>query len=275
MKSIRPSSNCGAWDFNRTARNGVVVHTRTGKRSVGVFLIHCVGLDARMWLPMLPMISRDVTVHAVDVPGHGLSGSMDHNESLRSVSGKIAEAIRELTTSPLLIAGISMGGMIAQCLAIEDSNLAQSLILGDTSYKRDETSRAALLSRAAKVRRSGVASTVDETINRWFSESFREQAPIVIESVRAHLANLSADSHARTWEVLASLNLGSRVSQIRVPTSIIVGELDVSTTPSDMRGLARQIPNARYLELQGAGHLSALESPTEWAAEIHRRLTGT
>ena len=64
------------------------------------------------------------------------------------------------------------------------------------------------------------------------------------------------------------------LGQINCPTLVMVGRLDVISTPEEIRDIARAIPDARLVEIADCGHMSTLEKPTEVNAAIMEFLGG-
>ena len=256
------------------ASNGIALHVRPGRHG-DVLLLHCVGLDANLWLPLLEHLPQDFTVRAVDVPGHGLSTDLSPGQTLAGVTATIASALRECAVPPSVVVGISMGGMIAQYLAIAHADLVRGLVLGDTSFRRSQARIGGLRQRAAAVRSNGPESIVPETLERWFSRRFVSDFPEMVEAVAGHLARVDRMAHARTWELLTTLDTERYLPDIGVPACVLVGEHDTSTPPAEAQELARRIPGASYRVIPGAGHISVLEQPAAWAATITDLLAKT
>ncbi len=254
------------WGDMVRSPEGIVLRVREGADPV--VLIHCVALDSRLWRPLVDRIPRDRGVVAIDVPGHGESRPLRLGETLASVSRDIADALRWAGIRRTTVAGISMGGMIAQYLALDAGDLVARAVFGDTSFRRDDVGRRRLLDRAARLRESGASAEVAATIERWFSADFRATARGIVETTERALAEFDAEMHARAWELLASLDVEARIPSLSVPVSVVVGELDVSTTPDDARELVARIPGAVLHIIPGAGHLSVLEAPGAWLAVV-------
>ena len=265
MTSFHLPDRAPKWDSLRVAQNGIGIHSRQSQSGGSLVLIHCVGLDAQMWVDLLTLLPADLDVHAVDIPGHGSSGKLPPGASLSSIAKMLAWALAEFNIGPSVICGISMGGLLAQYLALERADLVSGLLLGDTSFRRDDSDRRRLLERAAEVRLNGMSESVPQTIERWFSTEYRRSHPDVIEAVQRHLDGVDPESHAQTWEALATLDVESRLQNIVVPAAIVVGALDVSTPPAEARTLAELLMDSTFTEIAGAGHLSVLEHPETWA----------
>lgn len=259
-----------AWGDSMTAANGVNIRRRRARggaagRPPVLVLIHCFGLDSRMWAPVVSRLPETLDVYAVDVPGHGASIDLPKDPDPSDIANLLHQALSEVHHGSAVVAGISMGGMLAQYLGVEHKKFVAGLVLGDTSAARTEESALALRARAAMLRNTGPAASVGSTIDRWFSKRYLEEHPEEVSWASQALSGGNREQQARTWEMIAALDIESRLPLISAPTHVLVGELDTSTTPAMARRLAGAITGARFSQLPGTGHISALEAPEAWA----------
>jgi pimeloyl-ACP methyl ester carboxylesterase len=90
----------------------------------------------------------------------------------------------------------------------------------------------------------------------------------VIERFRAMIRDTAAKGHIGCCEALRGLAVGADLPNITVPALFIGGELDIGGPPDLMRAMAAVVPGARYVMLEGAGHISNIEKPERFLAEI-------
>jgi pimeloyl-ACP methyl ester carboxylesterase len=158
---------------------------------------------------------------------------------------------------PAHVIGLSMGGMIAQMLQIQSPASVRSLVLCGTSSGVNEAGAAALVKRAAIVEAGGIDAIIDETMTRWFSESFRERRPDIADWVRTMLLAGDAQVHADGWRAIAGFHSAGKVT-VRPPTLIVYGQLEAATSPTTGKALA-EVWGAPIVEIDGAAHISPLE----------------
>ena len=72
----------------------------------------------------------------------------------------------------------------------------------------------------------------------------------------------------------ARADMGGRVADMELPTLFLCGDQDVITPPDEMRSISQQVVGARYIEIEGAGHLAPLENPTAVNQAVYDFLSG-
>ena len=155
--------------------------------------------------------------------------------------------------------GISMGGMIGQVLGLKAPEILSGLILCDTASRIPDEAWPVWNERIEAVREKGMESQVDSTIERWFTPRFRDRRPEVVKGVEAMIRATSIEGYAGCAHAIRELNLTERISDIRAPTLIIVGEEDPGTPVSASEEIQRRIRNSELVVLKSAAHLSNIE----------------
>ena len=246
---------------------GLRLWVRDGSGSQAVVLVHGIGLASETWLPLLSSLRADLPVLAVDLPGHGGSLPAPATWGLADTADAIATAVAR-RQSGVLLAGISMGAMVSQHLAVRHPGLVNGLVLGDCLVEQGPERREGLLARARQAREQGMEELVEPAIERWFSPEFRQSDPELVDRVRDVMRSADPDVHAWASWALSAHGLPRELARLTVPTFVLCGELDVSTPPELTRQVATAIPKSRYESIPGVGHLSAVEAPQRWARAI-------
>jgi pimeloyl-ACP methyl ester carboxylesterase len=157
-----------------------------------------------------------------------------------------------------------MGGYVALALAARHPARLAGLVLADTKAGPDTPeARQARDQAIALVRDEGVGPYMDRQLDRLLSPS----APRALrDEVRALGASQSAAAVVAALEALRDRpDRRGELAAITCPTLVVVGTRDVLTPPSEAASLARAIPGARLVELEGAGHLANLEAPAAFS----------
>lgn len=237
-------------------------------------LLHAMRTQLDYFQKLVPLLQRRYTVYAVDLPGHGGSTieRADYTELLfrKAIAGFIAE----LDLRVVVLAGESIGGVlaltvaaevperIARVVAINPYDYGESFgggirrsrsgwIVGLFSVFRQYTPEARfLLDRVLAGALSDPSALPDELAAELFRSGQRPGYRWVEYSVF---------DNWRTW-----IDARNRYALARIPVTLVYGELDWST-PEERRRNQAEIPNAKTVVLRNAGHFSSLERPGEIA----------
>ena len=173
-------------------------------------------------------------------------------------------------SEPVVLCGLSMGGYIAFEFWRKHADRLRALILCDTRAAADGPEAAtARAVTAERVLSEGPAPLMETMLPRVLGETTLRQRPDLVENVRRVM--LAADPRgiaAASRGMAERPDMTASLPQIDCPTLVIVGTEDVVSPPAEMRGIARVIPGARFVEIPAAGHLSPLEKPAAVNAAI-------
>lgn len=123
-----------------------------------------------------------------------------------------------------------------------------------------------MIERGEAARRGGMEAVVDSTLTRWFTQGFMHSA--LVARCRQRLLADSVTGWAATWRAISELDTELRLKEIRVPTLVITGEVDVSAPVSRAQAMAALIPGAVLQVLAGAPHMAPLEQPALFNAAV-------
>jgi 3-oxoadipate enol-lactonase len=233
-----------------------------------VVLLHSIGCDHDMWAPQVPALARWRTIRP-DIRGHGRSDAPDGDYPLRRLADDVAELLTALGVTDAVVCGLSLGGAIAQALAVRAPSRVRGLVLANTAARIG--SAQAWEQRAGVVRAEGLGAIAGMAMERFFSEDFRAAQPDVVQGFHRRLVESSPTGYAGCCAALRDADLSGEVGRIAAPTLVIGGTLDVSTPPAQTRALAAAIPGAAHTELEAA-HLSNVERPEAFAAALMQHL---
>ncbi len=128
-------------------------------------LLHCLGVDHRFWDFAVPLAS-DFTLLRYDLPGHGSTPVPAESYRIEDLSDQLAAVLAQHGISRPHVAGISLGGLIAQHFAANE--VVDRLVLIDTTPRYTEEMRAMWVERAATARMRGVAALIEDLLGVWF-----------------------------------------------------------------------------------------------------------
>jgi len=241
------------------AADAVKLH-RAGQ-GPALVLLHCLGVDRHLWDFALPALTRRHTVLTLDFPGHGETAVPARGTTIEDLSAQLAVALDREKVAKTHVAGISLGGLVAQHFAAAYPARVDRLVLIDTTPRYTDELRAMWAERAAAARKDGVAALVDGLLKIWFTDAFVAQNPPAVRYVRETLSRASGEGYAIACEALAAADLRARAPKIKAPTLVVCGEQDIPSFLDAARWLAREIAGAKLSWLSPARHASVLEQP--------------
>ena len=221
-------------------------------------IIHALGVDRDMARGLLPRLSARRRTIAYDVRLHGGAAADPASFRLETCADDARTLLDRLGVERAHVAGFSMGGAIAQHLALRHPGRVASLSLLCTMARAP---REVYRERAATAEREGMEALVAPTLTRWFSDEAVAADAWQVRYARRCIAEAPVAWWAAAWRGLAEIDTLDRLGSIAAPTHVIAGEDDRSTPPEQMRQIADRIPGSRFTVIPGAPHLAALELP--------------
>lgn len=225
-------------------------------------LVHGAGGSADLWERQLDGLADVARVVAPDLPGHGPLGGRGE-PSVSRYAEWLEGFLAALDAGPVVLVGHSMGGAIAQTLALERPGRLAGLVLIGTGARLRVLARIMDLLRQdpregqGLVRDLSFAPGTPRECTEMPERVLRECAPLV--TLGDYLA-------CDRFDVL------DRLAAIRAATLVLAGAEDRLTPPKYGRFLAATIPGARLVEVSAAGHFPHLEQPVAVNAAIREFL---
>lgn len=245
-------------------------------------LLHGFTGSAEAWGALATRLSQRFRTILFDLPGHGRSPAPERPEAARLA--QVADAlVRELDRLGIPEAawlGYSLGGRVALHVALAHPTRVRRLVLESTSAGiGDPAERAARAAAdedlARSIERDGLASFVE----RWLAQPLFATQQSLPDEVRtrerARRLRGSAAGYAAALRAMGAGDqapLWSRLPELRAPTLLLAGELDVKYAGL-ARAMAQRLPAARVEVTQGAGHTVHLERPDAWLGAVEQFLS--
>jgi 3-oxoadipate enol-lactonase len=227
-----------------------------------LILLHCLGVDHHFWDFAAPL-RADFAIYRYDLPGHGTSAVPAAGYDIEDLSEQLAAIMHANNIGRANLAGISLGGLIAQDFAARHPALVSRLILIDTTPRYTDEMRAMWAQRAATARDNGVAVLVDGLLKIWFSADAIANDIEGVRYVRSALSRCEGEGYAFACEALASADLPGLAARIKAPTLVICGDDDIPSFLDAARWLSANIAGAELSWIAGARHASVLEKPAD------------
>jgi pimeloyl-ACP methyl ester carboxylesterase len=225
-------------------------------------LVHGAGGSADLWRRQLDGLAGVARVVAPDLPGHGPLGGRG-KPSIPGYAEWLEGFLTVLDAGPVVLVGHSMGGAVAQTLALARPGRLAALVLVGTGARLRVLARIVDLLRhhpregQSLIRDLSFAPGAPRECTEMVDRVLREGAPLV--TLGDYLA-------------CDRFDVRDRLAAIRTPTLVLTGAEDRLTPPKHGRFLAETIPGARLVEIPAAGHFPHLEQPVAVNAAIREFL---
>jgi 3-oxoadipate enol-lactonase len=267
--------------FTRYTRSGelrIAYETRGGwrHRRPWLVLIQGLGFDRTGWDPVADLLKRDFRLLLVDNRGSGRSGPTAGRVSVSDLARDVVSVLDTAGLARVHVAGASLGGMVAQEVAIGHPDRVDRLVLACTTpgwpyaYPMP-VGTAALL---AATRRMDPDVALRRNVANTLSRETARNRPDLVERLVEHQRRHRGDP--RDWYALMSAGAwytgNRRQTGIRAPTLVLHGSDDHVVDPRNAELLARRIPDARLRLFPGLGHLFFWEDPEGFVGEVARFL---
>jgi 3-oxoadipate enol-lactonase len=224
-----------------------------------VMLSHSLGSSLVMWNPQLGVLEPHYQILRYDTRGHGDSEAPTGAYTLDMLGEDALGLLDALGIGKVHFVGLSMGGMIGQCLALNHADRIEDLVLCDTAALLPEEAQPVWQERIETAREKGMEALVDGTLERWFTPDFLKQNPPEVKQIRQQLLATPVDGYMGCSEAIRGLNYLERLSEIKMPTLIMVGEKDPGTPVAAAEAIQQRIAGSALIVLPSAAHLSNVE----------------
>lgn len=250
--------------------NGIQMNYElSGKKGAPVAMLsHSLGSSLLMWNPQMKDLETHVQVLRYDVRGHGKSEAPPGAYTLELLAEDAVALLDMLEIERVHWVGLSMGGMIGQSVALNYPKRLQSLVLCDTAASIAPESQPIWQERIDAIRDRGVASQVAPTMERWFTPSFLNLNPHMLDLIREEFLATPAHGYLGCIYAIRKLNYLDRLSEIKIPTLIMVGEHDPGTPVSASEAMHQRIKESKLVIIPSARHLSNVEQPETFNANL-------
>ncbi len=268
----------------QTSIGGLQVLDEGDPRGSPIVLIHCYTCSMKWWDKLSPLLTAEHRVIRVDLLGHGGSEKPKAGYAIEDQARGVAEALSELDVDRAIVVGHSLGGTVATALATESPDLVAGVVdidqAPDNSY--GDLGVAAKLGYVPIIGQAmdrlvqiGPASAVEDQYHDVFAPGFSipsgfDDPDQVVEDLRAMTYTAFTDSAEAEDDYTDEQPLNERLTQSGVPLLVIFGAEDQIYDAEKAIAAYREVPGARTVLLQGAGHSPNVEIPDQVAPLIEK-----
>ena len=243
--------------------NGINIHYKLEGPENGPTIVfsNSLGTDMRIWDEVISYLPKNLKILRYDKRGHGLSDCPNSPYSMGTLVKDIEALMDSLKLKNSLLIGLSIGGMIAQGLAVKRLDLVRAMVLSNTAARIGN--REIWEDRVNKVSSSGMKALTEETMKRWFSNDFLESKQI--HKWKNMVERQPVEGYIGCAHAISGTDFYTPTSSLRLPTIAIAGSEDGSTPPDLVRETSNLIPGSKFNLIKGAGHIPCVEAPIKYA----------
>ena len=226
-----------------------------------ITLVHSLAMSREFWQPVVYLLIQHADILTLDVRGHGDSTLSGGKYTAELFADDIAALLTHIGWSSSAIAGASMGGCISLAFAAKYPEKTQALGMLDSTAWYGEDAALKWRERADKALTGGMHALVDFQKTRWFSDSFRENNPSVVDRAVSIFKKTDVNAFANTCQMMGDFDLRHSLAGLGVPTSILVGSEDYATPIEMSELLHSHIAHSTMQVIDKARHLTPIECP--------------
>jgi len=221
--------------------------------------INSLGTDYRIWNDVAAELRYYGNILLFDNRGHGLSDTVDDANGINDYAGDAMALLEHLSLEQCIPIGLSVGGLVAQIMAVHIPKKIRKLILCDTRHKIGNAQ--IWNDRISSVKKEGLRAISDGVMQRWFSEKFRSENAATVAGYKNMLERTPPLGYIKTCEAIRDADLTEIAKQIKIPSLCIAGSEDKSTTPEEVKNLADLIKGSKFEVIEGSGHIPCVDNP--------------
>jgi pimeloyl-ACP methyl ester carboxylesterase len=233
-----------------------------------VLLINGLGADHTAWALQTEYLASVFRVIVFDNPGVGQTEGPEGPYTTELFADVAASLLRHLQIERAHVVGASMGGLIAQQLAVRHHDRVRSLVLHCSWWRADRYTQALIRSWQAYARAAGMLELFHQIWLWVFTPRFYEERPETFDELERQIAEnpraQTVEAFCDQAEACVTHEALEQVAGIRTPTLITVGDTDLLTPPAHSRALHERIAGSTLHVWSEMGHAPFWEIPDEF-----------
>ena len=226
-----------------------------------IVFANSLGTDLHLWDAVLPYMPDGLRIIRYDKRGHGQSSVPPAPYSMGALVRDAEALLDHLQVRDCVFVGLSIGGMIAQGLAVKRMDQIRAIVLTNTAAKIG--TQEMWQDRIDTVIDKGIGAIADAILERWFSKEFLKAPELT--AWRNMLTRTPDAGYAGVSAAIQGTDFYTTTSSLTLPTLAMTGTEDGSTPPDLVRETAALIKGSRFELIRGVGHLPMVEKPEVFA----------
>ncbi len=236
--------------------NGIRIHYEVLGEGSPLVLIHANPFDRRLWMYQAAHFSTFFRVINVDIRGYGYSDKPTSKTSIVEMSEDVVGVLRQEGVSEAIVAGISVGGVIALQLGLDHPGIFKSLILVGCS-----SGPGGRYQERIDGYTEGVGKYHIQHLRALVSKDFSHSrlGGYLLKNFTDCDKRLNAEAIIEIFRALQNRDVTNRLGELKMPVLVINGEYDNSLARS--QEMSRRIAGAIHRMIPRTGHACCLEDP--------------
>lgn len=229
-------------------------------------LVHSLLTDSTAYDLATPVLAKHRQVIRVSLPGFGSTPPLDTPDlNIFDLAETLADAfdLADIGTDAAVL-GNGLGAFVVAAFAITHGDRFTELIVANGGAWFSPDRQDAFTTMSDLVTNGGMEAVVDVAVKRIFTDEYLATHPNAITERREVLVKTNPLAFAGACRALRDMDLRAKAPEISNRTLVIAGGADATTPPEMAADLARLLPNARLVTLDGCGHCPPLEQPGEF-----------
>lgn len=242
--------------------NDIRLHYRIDGDPDGAPIVfaNSLGTDLRLWDKVVAGLPEGLKIIRYDMRGHGQTDCPKPPYSMGTLVRDVEGLLDHLGVRDALFVGLSIGGMVAQGLAVKRLDLVRAMVLSNTGAKIGLPE--IWKERIAEVEQGGVKALSGPQLDRWFPKSFHDTEEFTFW--KDMLESTKSDGYIGCSSAISGTDFYTPTSGLRLPAIAIAGSEDKSTPPDLVRETIDLIPGSEFHLIRKAGHLPCVDKPAEY-----------
>ena len=249
--------------FVRAADLTVAYELRGDPAAPVLALANSLGTSLHVWDDVVDALAAEYRVLRYDMRGHGLTAALDspagRGEGIDALAADLGALLDALGIAQVRVAGLSLGGMVAQRFAATSPSRCAGIVLLGTGNRIGV--RAGWDERIAAVERGGMDGVVDAVLARWFTPRTHAERPEIVAGYATMLRRTPVAGYLLGCRAVRDADLRADDAAIRAPALILCGDGDAVTPPASGEAMRAAVAGARMRVVEGAAHIIPAEQP--------------
>ena len=231
-----------------------------------IVLIHGYPFNRTMWDGQVSALRDNYRVVTLDLRGHGESESSQEPSTMETLAQDVAALLDARGIAQAVVGGLSMGGYVTLAFQQLFPSRVKKLVLADTRAQADtEEGKKVRGEQVEKILREGMTGIVDAMLPKLLSAATVSRSPEIVKRVREMMMTTKPEGAVGALRGMAQRDdHTARLSEIKVPTLIIVGSEDAITPPADSEKMHQAVAGSKLTVIEDAGHVSNIEQPDQF-----------